>query len=298
MRSGAPGVSPKPVRAAGKKDKKMLRTGNTWGGRWRNRGAVPPDQIPEWQADWRPPVELQRSTPRSVRLTGSGFVAAVFLFVLLAGSIALGVGLAVYRHREQSRSAALAATGVTVDARVLRTGIDSGKERHRYIIYQYSANGAPRQGRTTLSRKEPRRFEAGDIVPVRYIPAQPRSSWLAGYGPEGPPAWVPIVAPLGVLAGAVAIIIGLHRQRRALSEGRPAQARVLSCKRYQSQHSGGYRVELEYRTIEGSVRKIKANMQRRPDTGAIITVLYDPDNPKRASVYPICSYRVDRGFGN
>jgi hypothetical protein len=255
-------------------------------------------QVPEWKTDWRAPSELERSAPRPIRLTGAGYAVTAAMVLMIAGSLALGVWLSVLRHREQARAAALAAEGVTVEAQIVRTGIDSSEDRRPLVVYQYTAGGRMHQGRTTLRRSDSARFPKGAAATVRYLPAEPGRSWLTGYGPEGPPAWVPFAAPAGMIAGAAAIAFGLRKQRRLLAEGRPAQGRVISSRRVYSQHSSGYRVVCELRTRDGATRKVKLRSSRRPPApGSPVTMLYDPDVPKRAAIYPLPLVRVDLNFG-
>jgi hypothetical protein len=273
----------------------------SWGMWNRNRArgtAQSSAQVAEWKTDWRPPSELERSTPRPIRLTGAGRAVTAAMILMIAGSVALGVWLSALRHREQARAAALAAEGVTVEAQIVRTGIDSAEDRRPFVVYEYTAGGRTYQGRTTLQRSDSGRFPEGAAATVRYLPAEPGRSWLAGHGPEGPPAWVPFVAPTGMIIGAVAIAFSLRRQRRLLAEGRPAQGRVISSRRVYTQHSSGYRVVCELRTRYGATLKVKLRSSRRPPAqGSVVTMLYDPDVPKRAAIYPLPLVRVDLGFG-
>ena len=267
--------------------------------KWRTQsrsgeGGAPEPQAAEWQADWRAPAELQRCTPRPVRLTTGGYAVAATIVLLIAGAVVLGVFLYTSGQRERARGVALAREGVTAEALVVRLGTTTGKDRRRFVIYQYEAAGRTYQGRTTLQRRDEKAFETGLSTTVRYLPGEPERSWLAGYGPAGPPTWVALVAPLSLLAPALGLALMVRRQRRLLEEGTPAQGRVASYKKFHTQHSSGYHVYYEFQVLSGATQKVRQDSSKKPPApGTAVTILYDPDVPKRAAKYPLSLVRVD-----
>jgi hypothetical protein len=213
---------------------------------------------------------------------------------LIAGAVALGVFLYTSGQRERARAVALAREGVTAEARVLRIGITTDKDRLKFVVYQYAAAGRVYQGRTTLWRREEKAFEAGLSTTVRYLPGEPEKSWLAGHGPAGPPAWVALVAPLLLLAPALGLALMVRKQRWLLAEGSSAQGRVVSYKKFHAQHSSGYHVYYEFRVPSGATQKVRQDSSKKPPApGTAVTILYDPDVPKRAAKYPLSLVRVD-----
>jgi hypothetical protein len=214
--------------------------------------------------------------------------------LLIAGAVILGVFLYTFGQRERARAMALAREGVTAGARVVRIGTTTEKDRREFVIYQYTVAGRTYQGRTTLSRRDEKTFEAGLSTTVRYLPGEPERSWLAGYGPAGPPAWVALVAPLSLLAPALGLAFMVRKQRGLLAEGSPAQGRVISYKKFHTQHSSGYHVYYEFQVLSGATQKIRLDTSKKPPTpGTAVTILYDPDVPKRAAKYPLSLVRVD-----
>ncbi len=194
----------------------------TWG-KWNKSdasGAAAPKGA-EWQDDWKPPAELARSTPRPVRYTGAGYACVAGAIAMLAGGVALGVFVQVERRHALDSAALLRVQGVTTDARILRTGVDTSKDHEPFVVFEFNANGRRFERRMTIHRRDTQTYPVGAAARVRYVPGSPKQSWLEGYGPEGPPAWVPVFAPLSLAIGAVALSFNVRRQRRLLAEGKP-----------------------------------------------------------------------------
>ena len=110
--------------------------------------------------------------------------------------------------------------------------------------------------------------------------------------------WAAFVAPLSLAAGVVGLALLLRKQRAMLANGRAAQGRIISYKRYRTQNSSGYRVIYEFRLLGGGTQQVRLNTSRKPpEPGTTVTILYDPDVPKRAVLYPMSLVRVDTEFG-
>ncbi len=252
----------------------------------------------DWETHWRPPAELNRSTPRPVRLTGAGYAAVAGAVLLFAGAVALGIFLPVQLRHAQDSAALLAAEGVTTDARIVRTGVDSSKNHEPFVVYEFHADGRRYEHRMTIYRRDQEGYYVGAAARFRYLPGNPRESWLEGYGPKGPPAWVFVVAPLPLVIGAVCITFNVRRQRHLLAEGKTAQGRVVSYRRNYMDKTRRYRAIYELRTVSGSVYKAKIYSKSRPaEPGTRVTMLYNPDNPKQAAPYPLQFVKLDAGFG-
>jgi hypothetical protein len=188
--------------------------------------------------------------------------------------------------------------GVITDARIVRTGVDSSKDHEPFVVFEFNANGQRYERRMTIHRRDTETYPVGATARIRYLPDNPKQSWLEGYGPEGPPAWVPWFAPLPLAIGAVAISFDVRRQRRLLAEGKVAQGRIVSYRRVYTGKTSNYRATYELRTASGSVYKAKVCSNRRPaEPGSRVTMLYNQDNPKQAAPYPMQFVKIDAGFG-
>ena len=270
-------------------------------GKWNKCGesAAAGSPVAEWQEDWKPPAELARSTPRPVRYTGAGYACVVGAIAMLAGGVALGVFTQTERRHALDSAALLRAEGVTTDARILRTGVDSTKEHEPFVVFEFNANGRRYERRMTIHQRDVDPYPAGAAARVRYVPGNPNQSWLEGYGPEGPPAWVPWFAPIALAIGAVSLSFNVRRQRTLLADGKAAQGRVVSYRRFYTGKTSNYRATYELRTMSGSVYKAKVCSNRRPaERGSRVTMLYNPDNPMQAAAYPMQFVKIDAGFGH
>ena len=248
----------------------------------------------ETQALWRPPAELLRAIPRPSRLSAAGKLIAIFGWLLPAGAPVLGTWLYLQASGGQDRSRELRDAGIATQADIVRVSTTRGEKRRRVVSYRYFAAGHSYTGRQTLRRTDRRPFEAGSTIEVRFLPSQPQSSWMDGYGPRGMPSWPAVVLPLGLALCTLPMIYVIRRQRMLFEYGRPAQAVILESKRIHHSHGAShYRVRYEFQTLSGSTRKGSYNASRKPPAaGTAITVLYDPDEPKRSAPYPLQFIRL------
>jgi len=116
------------------------------------------------------------------------------------------------------------------------------------------------------------------------------------------PNKVPLVlAPLALMTGVAAglgLLFVIRRQRRLLSEGRAAIARVTTSTTRQRGTHGSHtvnRVMYEFELRGGSVRTGRFDTgTTAPLIGSELIVLYDPDRPERSSKYPLALVRCVR----
>jgi hypothetical protein len=184
--------------------------------------------------------------------------------------------------------------GVRTEGKIVRTGITRGENKRRYAVYRYVAGGVLYEDRVTLRKRDAGVAVAGGAIPVRYLPSNPARSWMVGYEPKGPPQWLALVVPVVMWAGAALIGLVLVNQRRMLADGRPAQARVASAKKFSTGDSHGYKVEFEFRTMSGALKRVKTDTTRKLAEGASVTILYDRDNPGKVSLYPLALVRTPK----
>ena len=105
------------------------------------------------------------------------------------------------------------------------------------------------------------------------------------------PALVAVVVP--TLFFGIAILFGvmIMRQSRLLSEGRPAPGVVVKTKRSDETVVVTY----EFRVLSGAVRKGHSNSSGKkvPAEGSVVCVIYDPENPRRNAIYPLCLVHLE-----
>jgi hypothetical protein len=96
--------------------------------------------------------------------------------------------------------------------------------------------------------------------------------------------WVALVAVLPMFA--LFIIPMMARRQKALLEIGTAAAGVVT---KVSPVKGGYSVAYTFLDSHGNIvsGRTGVNSRDKPSPGSTITVLYDPEHPRRSSMYPL-----------
>jgi hypothetical protein len=83
------------------------------------------------------------------------------------------------------------------------------------------------------------------------------------------------------------------RQRRLLSEGRLTLGQVLKVNRTgRGSGAQNWSVRYEFKTLSGTTIRGKGLLRGNPpDPGAMVRILYDPDDPGRNGLYPLSLVR-------
>ena len=94
---------------------------------------------------------------------------------------------------------------------------------------------------------------------------------------------------LAALGGVIGWSVG--KQKRLLREGRPAPGLVTG---YTHASHGKKGIRYEFRLMSGALAKGKspATRHRLPAIGSTVCVVYDRDNPRSNSMYPVELVRV------
>jgi hypothetical protein len=237
-----------------------------------------------------PATDVSRlgSVPREVRLTGNGKAAVAMAILCAAAAVALAIGLSILHARQQAAADLRAREGVHAIATVVSASRTREEHPRSVVTYRYDAAGRAYQNTLRLPERDRRQFVEGDQIGILYLRSRPAISWAAGDEPG--------VLPIGIvplIAGALLLIAWLiawnvGREKTLLSEGRLAEARIVSTKRVHSQHHHGYRIAYEFTTLSGA--KIAARVERRrapAGVGATVPVIYHRDNPRRNALYPL-----------
>jgi len=244
---------------------------------------------------WEPPIELQRSTPREVTLTGAGRAASVGAVLLVVGAVVMFALMYGTASADAERWAAWQAEAVAAEGRVTEARrVGSGDNRKMALTYQYAANGSVYEGRARLNYKRWRNVSAGMTIGVSYRRSEPSVNWITGATePKGIPILAAILAPLSLLIPVPIIVFQIRRQRRLLEEGRAARATVTAAKKVSSQHGSHYRIAYEFETLSGARRSGKYQANRKPpEVGEPLIVVYHPDEEKWSARYPLSLVRV------
>jgi len=202
---------------------------------------------------------------------------------VLAAGIALGY-LIRNRSIEQSHTRQiLQEQGMETDATVTRLWHSGGKSKTPRVGYQFQTDGKVIRGDAPISRKLWESLSEGARVRVRYLPADPGLNRPAEAPLRPPPIWLSWAVP--VVAGLISLLMGylLRRQRRLLEEGHVAVGAVTKVSTIKS----GKIIQYEFVLPGGSRESGKGGARPGAEEwGSEVTVIYDPENPKRNSPYP------------
>ena len=244
---------------------------------------------------FKPPRELERSRPRDVRLTTNGRFLLGVAWLLAAAAIVATLGLQAEARKDAIAAATMEEQGVVTSATIDRLWRGKGDGNPPYVAFHFDAGGTRITGQSRMQLSRWRSLSVGAVVPVRYLPDDPRTFLVDGARRKRLPMAVPYVIGGLIAMGGLLCAAGLRRQRRLLMEGRPAPAVVTNVAKHHSTHGATHRVmTYEFPLLGGGVATGKAHaINKSTDVGATICIVYDPDVPKRSRPYPFSLVKVD-----
>ena len=240
---------------------------------------------------WQPPRELRYSGPRAVRLSAPGIalVCLFGIFVLLAATIG-PIVVRGFRSRIE-RDRLVRQQGVAANAIVNRVWKAPDKEATPMVSYRFAAPGGEFFGQSAMRSGAWRGIHPGDQLTVLYLPSRPEVNQPSEGVPSPPPEWLAWFASLMFLLPAFMFWFLISSQRRLLVDGVAAQGVVTQIRRGKQTS-----VRYEFKTPSGDTVKGRCDVSRRnlPQPGAPVCVLYNPDNPRRNSIYPMQMVKLRR----
>ena len=246
-----------------------------------------------WEG-WTPPEGLNRSRPRAAVLTASGIMLYVLAALMLVGGLTGAVLFARESRRQQAVARRMVAEARETDGSVIRLW-RSGEHSDEYrVAYRFAVDDRDRTGHATIRSGHWRSLSVGSSIAVRYLPSNPSHNYPSADPPSPRPAWLPFaIGAAGVMAGLL-LPLQVRRQRRLLEDGRPAPAVVTRMRRWHTQHGTQNMVYYQFALPDGGICKGRSNVHGRPmPADSVICILYDPDNPRRSALYPLCSVKLD-----
>jgi hypothetical protein len=251
----------------------------------RKNNVMPQSAYP----NWKPPSGLGSSPPRPVRLTAQGrFIAAVIAFLILGG-FALGIFLARNIKRETERKELLQQQGINTSATVTRLWRSPDKEQTPHVAYRYEYQGTIYRGSVQAPLARWRELKEGSPLTVRFVPSQPTLSHPVDWPRRGLPVWFPYLMTALLAAIGALVSMKLAAAMRLLAEGRAAPGRITAVRR-----AKGVTVHYEFELANGRKCKGRAHVRKAPPAGEPVSILYDPDRPKRNTLYPLDLVKLDR----
>jgi hypothetical protein len=242
------------------------------------------------------PPELERSAPRDVGLTAGGRVLIVAAWLLAAAAFVGGVALYLEAERQSQAASDFDQRSVTASAVVDRLWRkNSDEDKPAFAAFHFDANGVLVSGESRLPLRQWRRLSTGSTVPLRYLPENPSRFVLAGQRRGGMPFAVPYVISALLAALAIGCFAAVQWQRRLLSEGRSARAVVTAVRKHKGSHGTSHReIVYEFRVLAGTTATGKAAAGKAHGVGSKISVVYDPERPKRNRPYPFSLVTLNR----
>jgi hypothetical protein len=243
------------------------------------------EELQQQTRNWKPPAELRGTGDRDVQLSRGGIVLAVFAGILMLGGVGAAIALDRIGLEETAQQQRLNEQGKDTQGTILRLWRANDKEHVPMVMYEFEASGRKyhRSVRTPLHVW--RGLKEGMPLPVRYLPLNPVESHPRDWSKEPLPMWVGILVGTGMVSGGIILVFVLRRQLALLRDGRPAPAIVT---RHAYAGKGQKNFHYEFAVMSGATAKGKSGPRRKlPAIGETVTILYDRDNPKRNSPYPI-----------
>jgi hypothetical protein len=226
------------------------------------------------------PPELTGPIPRRPRFDPVTLVFPLLMILFFAGLPAY-VTLSQINKEQQLRQSSNEATG-EID-RVTR----QGRSRTPTVDYTFGVNGTSFTGNAAVPDELFSTIHRGDSLTIRYVPSNPLISHPTAWEWPGP-SRVMYVMPLFGLPFAIIYWVTLRSQRRLAFGGVAAIAKVTGC----SSSRSGIFVNYDFQTVNGVPYQGKGSSPDRKEPGALICILYMPDNPLRNGTYPFTAYRI------
>ena len=252
-------------------------------------------QMAEVQKNWTAPRELGHSIPRAVSLSGKGIALAVLAGALALGSIVAGVLLARESRRQTGEIARFEQQGTDVDARIVRLRRTGDQGNDYRVKYWFRFGGRTYEKDVKVPQRIWKKLAEGGTMPVRFLAANPALNHPHAVNKSAMSIWVAILVPAFLIALGLVCGAFLRRQMHLLAEGRPAPAVVTKVRKVESEGGHTTIVEYEFPMQSGGIGKGKYESSAKGiGLGSTLTILYNPDNPRRIARYPMCLVRVDR----
>ncbi len=249
----------------------------------------------ELRGSWTPPDGLDRCRPREIRLTqdGKGLMMAVIL--MMGGALVAGIALSAVIAVQLREARLLREEGVVTEGRITRLWRDRDKSKQPRMSYSYTSRGQTYEKDAKVSTRVWAGLRTGLPLPVRYVPSEPEISVPFDRERTVLPLWLPPAMAFGLGLIGFLITLPLRKQRRLLSEGRAAPGLVTQAGKVRRGPHGQAmgKIHYEFSLLSGAVvRGTAGPVKNPPDVDAVITVLYDAEEPAQNAVYPLTLVRL------
>ncbi len=234
------------------------------------------------------PSELTGPLPRRLRLSRNGNRMATAAAIMLVLAVAFAFWIGLDRVQQLQHRAALRRTGRETVGKITRLWSASRSLKTR-VSYTFAVNGVSFAGEARVPNQLVTSLSESNTLPIRYLPANPAVNHPAAWEWSALLDWDSFVAPIIGLALALFLFATLRSERRLVIGGLPAVGEITRCT---PGSRGGFSVNFDFRTQDGSITKGSGWSESRREIGERVCVLYLPQNPRRNLSYPSLNYRV------
>jgi hypothetical protein len=245
---------------------------------------------------WTPPRELDSSTPREVQFSAGGKFLAGLGIALVLGALVGGPMIFRESLRQRANYRAILAEGRETGAQVLRLWQKKGENKRNMVEYRFEFEGRSYRKEAGVPTALWKTLRVDDPIRVTFLPSNPETSHLQGRLPRPLPIWVAIAVTGFTLICAAGIALALTRSKELLADGRVAPGVITKVRKYRTEHGALARTfYYEFPVLSGAVAKGKCSSDRKGlDVGSVVSVLYDPNQTGRCSMYPMQLVKVRR----
>ena len=259
----------------------------------RNRGrthavAVDHTRLLALKNEWCAPAELMAaSTPREVRLTRSARVMLALVAAGIVGFAIAGVLLLPGVQRDLQDNDLVRREGITGSATISAHRMIRGRSASYHVTYAYDAGNRQYAAEARVTRRDYERFAVGSTVAIHYAPSRPELSRMDDARYDPPQLRLLVFLPILFLLIAP---FGVMRVRRLLAWGTPVGAVVTRV----SPTKGGTAIRYQFLDPGGDAVTGSDVVPSRGEVkaGDVITVVFDPDRPRRKARYPMAMVKV------
>jgi hypothetical protein len=244
------------------------------------------------------PQELDRPLPRPVRLTGIGIFYCVMALACFLCGMVLTAQLCIPELRRQaendSLTRSLTAEGSETEATVTRLWSALGRDR---VSYDYTVDGRSYHSGSYIASQHWQQLQVGSPLAIRYLPSDPTKTCPNADPPNSGNNWS-IVLPMACIAlGFMSLFAFSHLsavwpQFRLLARGKPVRGVVTRCNEGSRRRMSGYFWYYDFPLADGGQCQGKDFSRQPAAEGTLVTVLYDPNKPRRNDLYPMETVRL------
>jgi hypothetical protein len=248
--------------------------------------------------NWSCPQELDRPLPRPVRLTVTGIFYCVMALASIVFGVVMTAQLCTPELRRQAENDSLTrrltAEGRETEATVTRLWSALGRDR---VNYDYTVDGRGYHSGSYIASQHWQQLQVGSPLAIRYLPSDPTKTCPETDPPNSGNNWSFILLAISLvlvfpLLFAVTFSSFVWPRFRLLARGKPARGVVTRCKEGSRRRMSGYFLYYDFPLPYGGLCRGKDFSGQPVAEGSIVTVLYDPNKPRRNALYPMDTVRL------